>query len=276
MAKKSYAISEVTNQKWIKEGRGSGQGCDYKPWLPVRDLPSEGRSHRIFGHKSQRTHHLLSDLELAVFFILEWHIDTVDIREQFPLRLEDTCSIADEARIKHPESQGVLQIMSSDFLVNTRDSESPKFTLQAKYSEKLQDTRTIEKLEIERRYWVQKSVPWMLVTEKEIPLVIFNNIAWLYPKQQWNELEIDVMQERVAIYAHHFQKFPRKTIVEIAILLDAAYSLPPGQSLSEIRALLANRCFLFDIFVPYLQLTGGELQSENIVTMMEVLRVSNQ
>ena len=276
MAKKSYAITDVTNQKWINEGRGSGHGCDYKPWLTVRDLPSEGRSHRIFGHKSQRTHHLLSDLELAVFFILEWHTDSADIREQFPLRLEDTRLIADEARIKHPECQGTLQIMSSDFLVNTRNLERPKFALQAKYSEDLQDTRTIEKLEIERRYWAQKSVPWMLVTEKEIPLVVFKNIAWLYPKQQRKELEIVAMQERVAIYAHHFQKFPRKTIVEIAILLDAAYSLPPGQSLSEIRELLANRCFLFDIFVPYLQLKGGELQSENIVTMMEVLRVSNQ
>ena len=37
-----------------------------KPWLTVRDIPSEGRSHRIFGHKSQRTHHFLSDFELAV------------------------------------------------------------------------------------------------------------------------------------------------------------------------------------------------------------------
>ena len=53
-------------------------GKDYKPWLTVRDVPSLGRSHRIFGHKSQRTHHLLSDLELAVFLLLEWHPDTED------------------------------------------------------------------------------------------------------------------------------------------------------------------------------------------------------
>ncbi|TPQ25580.1 TnsA endonuclease N-terminal domain-containing protein [Methylomonas koyamae] len=56
-------------------------------------------------------------------------------------------------------------------------SESPKSALQAKYSENLQDTCTIEKLEIEGRYWAQKCVPWMLVTEKDIPLVVFNNIA---------------------------------------------------------------------------------------------------
>ena len=276
MAKKSYPNSDLKHQKWIKEGRGGGHGQDYKPWLTIRDVPSEGRSHRIFGHKCQRTHHLLSDLELAVFFILEWHKDTIDIREQFPLRIDDTRAIAGEAQIKHPGVRGMLHIMSSDFLVDTHDPQRPKFSLQAKYSDALQDTQTVEKLEIERRYWTQKSVPWMLVTEKEIPIVVFQNIAWLYPKEKRKELDLEVMQERVPIYAHHFQKFPRKTIVEIAILLDAAYSLPQGQSLSEIGELLANRCFLFDIFVPYLQLKGGELQSENIVTMSEVLRVSNQ
>jgi hypothetical protein len=53
MPKKFYAISEITNQKSIQEGRGAGQGCDHKPWLTDRHLPSEWRSHRIFGHKSQ-------------------------------------------------------------------------------------------------------------------------------------------------------------------------------------------------------------------------------
>lgn len=75
------------------------------------------------------------------------------------MRLEDTGALADEMQIQHPIYQGVLQIMSSDFLVNTRDSQRPKFVLQAKLSEKLQDSRTIERLELERRYWAQKSIP---------------------------------------------------------------------------------------------------------------------
>jgi hypothetical protein len=86
MARKNNSNTDNTVRKWIKEGRGAGKGKDYKPWLTV----SVGRSHRIFGHKSKRTHHLLSDLELAVFLLLEWHPDTEDIREQFPLRLKDS------------------------------------------------------------------------------------------------------------------------------------------------------------------------------------------
>lgn len=30
------------NEKWIKEGRGSGAGSDYKPWLNIQDVSSVG------------------------------------------------------------------------------------------------------------------------------------------------------------------------------------------------------------------------------------------
>ena len=80
--------SEKQQEKWIKEGRGSGEGSLYKPWITVRDIPSSGRSHRVYEYKSKRTHHLLSDLELAIFLLFEWNERISDIREQFPLRLE--------------------------------------------------------------------------------------------------------------------------------------------------------------------------------------------
>jgi len=275
MARKNYSRSKIKIQKWLKDGRGTGRGCEYKPWLTVRDVPSEGRSHRIFGHKTQRTHHFLSDLELAVFFALEWHSDTEDIREQFPLRIEDTLALSDELGILHPSYQGIPQIMTSDFLVNTRNAQRPKFVLQAKYSEALQDARTIEKLELERRYWVQKSIPWMLVTEKDIPNVIFQNISWLYSAQR-DELDAETIQERVAMYTHHFNQASDKSLIDIAKQLDAAYTLLAGQSLLEIRQLMARRCFLFDIFKPYTVLKAGELRAENIIALTGGLRVSNQ
>ena len=54
--------------KRIKSGRGQGMGKDYQPWLTIQDVPSRGVSHRIYSHKTQRVHHLLSNLELYVFF----------------------------------------------------------------------------------------------------------------------------------------------------------------------------------------------------------------
>lgn len=275
MAKKKNLNTALQNQKLLRDGRGSGHGADYKPWLTVRDLSSQGRSHRVFGHKSQRTHHLLSDLELAVFLLLEWGRSTVDIREQFPLRLENTQALALDAGIDHPSIRGVLQVMSTDFLVNTTDISLPKFALQAKYTEALSNARTIEKLELERRYWLQKGVPWWLITEKDIPNVVTQNISWLYPAQR-DEIELDVLIERAKFYQHHFQNAPRTSVIDVAKQLDAAYQQPIGQSLLEIRQLLAQRYFLFDILTPVTKLKAGDLRLGNVELISGVLRVSNQ
>ena len=69
MARAKSYFSEVQIARRIKEGRGQGQGKNYMPWLTVQDVPSSGRSHRVYSHKTDRVHHLLSDLELAVFLI---------------------------------------------------------------------------------------------------------------------------------------------------------------------------------------------------------------
>ncbi len=253
----------------------SGHDSDYKPWLTVRDLGSEGRSHRIFGHKSQRTHHLLSDLELAVFLMLEWHSDTLDIREQFPLQLTDTMELAQEAGIIHPSMNGVKQIMTSDFLVNSKDPARPKFALQAKYASALEDPRTIEKLELERRYWQHKNIPWMIITEQDIPKVVSQNINWLYPAQR-EELNENIISDRIKFYTYHFKQSPEQSIIEIAKKLDMSYELPQGQSLLEIRQLLAKRILTFDILKPCLKLKASDLTIGNLSIFMEVLHVSNQ
>lgn len=88
MAKSQQSLSEHQIARRIKDGRGQGFGKKYQPWLYVQDVPSEGRSHRIYSHKTCRVHHLLSDLELTAFLVFEWSPDISDIREQFPLRRE--------------------------------------------------------------------------------------------------------------------------------------------------------------------------------------------
>lgn len=153
MDSKKRKQTETKFARWIKEGRGQGRGRDYKPWLTVRDIPSRGRSHRVRGYKAHRTHHLFSDLELSVFLLLEWHPETTDIREQFPLPLDVTTALAEDAGIRHPAVSGVMQYMTTDFRVSSSSPDRPEFALQAKMQADLSDSRTIEKLELERRYW---------------------------------------------------------------------------------------------------------------------------
>ncbi|MCG7571619.1 TnsA endonuclease C-terminal domain-containing protein [Pseudoalteromonas sp. CNC9-20] len=276
MASRKKGFTEAQFAKWIKEGRGSGEQADYKPWLTVRDLPSLGRIHRVFGHKSRRTHHLLSDLELAAFLLLEWHSEVTQIREQFSLERDTTRRLAVEAGIKHSNIAGVDQYMSSDFLVDTTDEQEPRFVWQAKYASALGDARTVEKLEVERRYWAEKEYPWYLVTEREIPDVVFKNIKWLYPAQRDDEEDMELALQQIEFYAHHFEKNPNKTLIAICKELDAAYDLPLGESLYEVRKLLAKRYFTFDIFIPSTKLKAKDLQAGDLGFIREVYLVSNQ
>lgn len=273
MAKKQYWNSEVKNERWIKQGRGQGLVKDYKPWLTVRDVPSQGRAHRIFGHLTQRNHHLLSDLELATFLLLQWRQSTTDIREQFPLDPLITTRICADIGVVHAAHSGVNQIMSSDFLVNSNDQNLPLFALQVKPSSELENPRTIEKLEVEKRYWAQKDVPWFLITEKQIPKVVFSNIEWLYNLQHE---ELNGQQE-----IQHFEQFvtwlkqtPELTLIDLCKQLDTAYSLELGESLYQLRSMLAKRYFHFDILIPYMKLRCCDLISEPIKAIAEVSNVS--
>ena len=167
--------------KRIKDGRGQGMGKDYQPWLTIQDVPSRGVSHRIYSHKTQRVHHLLSNLELYVFLILDWSSSVQDIREQFPLNLDDTKEICLEHGLRHPNIQGSEQVMTSDFLIDTNDKKQPQFVIQVKPLKELIKERTIEKLEIERRYWEVKEIPWSIVTEQNIPTTARKNLEWVSP-----------------------------------------------------------------------------------------------
>ena len=275
MSNKNVTDGDIQTQKWIKDGRGQGHGAAYKPWITVRDIASQGRSHRVFGHTTQRTHHLLSDLELAVFFLLEWQQSTIDIREQFPLRLDQTKDIAESCGIRHPEIRGVSNVMSSDFLVNTNNHLKPKFVLQAKYTVDLDKPRTVEKLEIERLYWLKKGIPWYLITENDIPKTVTKNINWLYPAQR-NEIDAIDLFERANFYNHIFQSSPNSTIIDISKKLGSTYELPLGQSLLEIRQLLAKRYFIFDIFTPCFSLLATDLVLSKSIDMLGALNVSNK
>ncbi|WP_197488249.1 MULTISPECIES: TnsA endonuclease C-terminal domain-containing protein [Methylomonas] len=245
----------------------------YKPWFTVRDVPSEGRSHRIFGHITHRTHHLLSDLELATFLLLQWNNSTTDIREQFPLDISVTKPLCEAAGIKHPELGGVPQFMSSDFLVNTSDPNNRIFALQVKTSSALEEPRTIEKLEIERRYWLEKEIPWYLVTEKEIPVDVFRNLDWLYSLQA-PDFSLEEESRFLDFFSTQLERNAALTIIDLCKQLDSVYHLELGESLYQIRALLARRYFHFDITIPYSKLRCGDLISESLDTVVEIQRVS--
>ena len=183
MARRHYTIDEQRIAMFEQEGRGKGVGVDYKPWLTVKDVPSSGRSTRLQGIHTGRTHHLLSDIERSLFYCLDWEDLIADIREQFPLDRSVTSQIAQACNIPHPRFPGVMtpMVMTTDFVVDAWVGGKMVQTAYAVKSGKdLDQPRTLEKLELERLYWESKGVEWSIVTPAVLPTRLIRNIEWVH------------------------------------------------------------------------------------------------
>ena len=250
----------------------------YEPFVKVGDISSLGRSHRVFGHKSGRTHHLLSDLELSVFLLLEWNANVISINEQVELNLAETLIIAEEAKIKHPNVRGENNVMTSDFHVflNSKNkSISTQMALQVKYTKDLDDPRTIEKIEIEKRFWKSKDVPFYIITENEIPKIISNNIKWLYPARNTNSVNLSFSDYEY--YSKQLLKHSSLKLIEFCKKCDTANDAEMGKTLSYIKAFLAHNFMSFDITKDYRKMLCSEVvmvKQEHYELIIEEMKVA--
>ncbi len=266
--------SKEQQLRWLQEGRGQGRLHSYKPFLNVRDNKSlTERSSRVYGYKTQRTHHLFSDLELALFLALDRIQEVEDIREQIPLDLTTTLQIAEDLKIQHPIEKNVHQILTSTFfVVNNSPLKPPCCVIKAIKSAHLDQKKTIAQLELERRYWDEQQVPWFVVTEKEISPTAIENIKWLYPLNRATD-DIHIFS-KIDFYQSHFLQKPELTLIELSKYLDTQYSMETGASLLEIRELLAQRYFLFDISKSYRKIRGRDIEIGNIQHLEKLKNVS--
>lgn len=255
MRKKKYDWTERRVQKFIKQGRGKGAGPDYFPWITVRDFPSKGRVSRIFGLKTQRGHHFFSDLEYRFFIQNEWRDEVVDIREQFPLDRDMTHRIALRHLITPPVTRdGTPFVLTTDFLLDVHsDGNRTEIAHTAKYSSALDDMRTLEKLEIERRYWKEKTVPWSIITEKDIDLTLVKNVEFVR-----HEYDLTLIQEPFEGCLHKLAtliidaipKQPTLPLKELCSALDNSLGIEAGFALTAAKHLLARKIVLTDMVDP--------------------------
>lgn len=256
MAKKRYSWDERKIQKYIKDGRGTGSGKHYKPWLEIHDVPSQGRSSRIHGWKTDRLHHFLSDNERNFFYLLEWADNVIDIREQYPLlEREMVQQIATDAGIEHPkdiETQTPL-VITTDFVISVVvKNKLFDFARTIKPSKELDNNRTIEKFEIERRYWMVKGVDWGIVTEKEMPKNFISNIESIH-KTYWLEDESDIHKNHLAYIVDRLKSLVRQndlSLTQIASMLDDEINVSGGTSLKVLKYLIARKEIIVDLTKP--------------------------
>jgi hypothetical protein len=182
MARGPVKWTEKKIQEMEAAGFGKGVGADYNPWVTVESFSSLGRSRRVWSHKTGRTHHLLSDVEYRLFLSLEWQLDTVDIREQYPLDRNLTQDVARNLSIRHPFYPGthVPAVMSVDFLVTKQlGAERVVEAFNAKRDEEAEDEESLLKLEVQREYFEQMGVPHHVIYHSQIPKQNVDNIDWI-------------------------------------------------------------------------------------------------
>lgn len=156
--------SRTFDKTRIAQRRGEGRLENYKPWIQIHEMSSKGISWRILGSKTGRIHHLLSTLEKKVFLHFDSRPDVIDIREQFPLPLRETMTIAVARNIRHGQNNGEPITMTTDFVIDFQDRQLAVFV---KPFNKI-SRRMLEKFQIEKDYWASQNVQLILCTEKEI------------------------------------------------------------------------------------------------------------
>ncbi|MFL0270162.1 TnsA endonuclease C-terminal domain-containing protein [Candidatus Clostridium radicumherbarum] len=255
MAKRDYNTwNQGKIDKFIKEGRGQGELKEYKPWITIQDFPSLGRASRIFGFKTQRIHHFQTDSESRCFYLFEFEDDVIDIREHFPLF--DVQEIIKEKGDLNFDSfkdknTGVNYVLSTTFLLTIKDKDNGKryIARSIKGASELSKKISLEKLEIERRYWENKGIDWGIITQKEIPILKAKNIEWVHSSlytYQDRGLSNDNLTYLCSSLIEEI-KISEKVIREICSRIDQQFNLENGTGLFIFKYAIATKLLKVDM-----------------------------
>lgn len=252
MAKRNRSVTPKSRERRRKEGRGLGTGKDYKPELRIQDVASIGLATRDRGWKTERIHHFMSQLEWLFFYILEWSPQVLDIREQFPLDLEETLAIAKSLGIRHPTDPRTKEpiVMTTDFVITVGNmTHSVLVARTIKYRNKLASRRVMQKFEIERGYWTNRNVDWGIVTEQDISREFATNVQWIHSHRDLKSLApiTNATVREVEAYLAPRLWSHTTPLRNLTDECDGTLSLKSGTSLAIVRHLLANRRLEIDM-----------------------------
>jgi hypothetical protein len=266
MSRYDLTWTEEKYNRKLKEGYGQGVGQNYKPWVTTHDFPSDGLVSRSPGWKTNRVYHFMSNNELRYFYILEWSNRIKDIREQYPLNLEDTLGIAENIGIKHSVDNisKFPRIMSTDFMITLSiNGKEINVARTIKPFNKLEEKRVVEKYEIERRYWLEKNIDWKLVTENDISKEFASNVEWVHTEYILEALPDMGLTDLLDICEHIKDRLGKNdcSINYVTSSLDKAFNIERGTCLSLFKHLLAKKEIVMDM---QKKITGGSSTSDII------------
>jgi hypothetical protein len=248
MARFNYAWTLDKIEKRIKAGRGQGTGKDYKPWLTVQDVPSNGRRNRIFSDKTGRPMELMSDNEEAIFLLADWSDKVKDIHEQKQLDLLETVQIAKELGIAHPSNQGEVVPMTTDFYLTVVDNfgKQTDVAYTVKAASDLRNPRVLEKMEIEFEYYKRKGLEWGIFSDENLKASpVIANLKQIYSFGRDGSDVNEAIADTILFVEYLLDK--QGSIIEICTRYDELCNLELGSSLSLFWKALYFKMIYVDI-----------------------------
>lgn len=234
-----------TYLRYLREGRGQGEGLDYLPWLTTHTVPSNGIVYRVVGEKTGRIHHLLSNHEYRFFLLLDHDDNVLDIREQFPLTLKDTMRISEKLGIRHPVINGFPYVLTCDFLITTKNG---LLARTVKMTQDLKKERVIEKFNIEATLWRELEIDWKIVTEKEINIIKADNLEWLYNGASARELIHDdtVLRRSKTAFLQLYSR-PDISFWSCIDIIEESFGLTSGTGIALFKSLVREKSISLDL-----------------------------
>lgn len=243
-------------RKLIAKGLGQGEGVGYQPWIRVGDFPNKTESYLIDCDLTGRTHHYFSGLECTGHMGVESMAPFVcDIREQFPFHpIEESICLASQLGIAHPSIGGEYCSITTDILLTVDDGNARGYIgLSIKPMKELLDPRkgprVREKLEIERQLYASRGIPWMLLTDLDLPRVLTLNLRWLRGWKKIDRVPLDVEDQQRFMDVFSRQDY-RRSLEHVLEQVARDMRIERELAIYEFRYLAWKRVISVDLYSP--------------------------
>ncbi len=176
-------MSKISASTKIKEGRGTGNGKDYKPFIKTREFNSAGTCSNFVDWKTGRQMQFLSQTELYIYMQLRWQDDVDDIKEQYPLdinELNELIAVTNSRLIGADKQPMIIQQydkqhwLTSDLVVYRQGKISE--VVSVKYDKNALSPKEIETIWIEKQYWANHGCPLKLMDRSDVNPILVKNL----------------------------------------------------------------------------------------------------
>lgn len=238
--KRRRTMTREKLDRLLLQGFGAGHGVSYRPWLTLRRRNASKCSNQVAAYLFTLDRHgfFFSRGEYQIALLLQW-LGVEDVREQYPLwpvahphplfgargaegmqlgYSRGLLAIAQKAGIDHGVYPGtrIPYVATYDFLLTVRVNGGLR--LVAISCKPIDDAnseikwRTLERLELERRYAEENGIRYVVVSSRIVPILMAGQLEWCIDRA--NLADTPHLVPDVPRFALEFESVPDLSVAD--------------------------------------------------------------